>query len=80
MGLGMSLSSGLPLSRLRVVELRQSRRAEASRELRADGRLRDVVAEEAVVDVARDGGLVHSEGLERSLGGGEGGEGGCQFA
>ena len=52
---------------LRVVELGQPGRAEAARHGHSDGRLLDLVAEQPVVDVAGDGGLVHGEGLERGL-------------
>ena len=52
---------------LRVVELGQSGRAEAARHGHSDRRLLHLVAEEPVVDVAGDRGLVHREGLERGL-------------
>mmetsp|Transcript_13096 Transcript_13096/g.41862 ORF Transcript_13096/g.41862 Transcript_13096/m.41862 type:complete len:433 (+) Transcript_13096:2610-3908(+) len=50
-----------------MVELGQAGRAEAARQRRPYRRLLDLVAEEAVVDVAGDGRLVDGESLERRL-------------
>lgn len=52
---------------LRVVEVRQPLCREALGQLALDDHILHLVAEQFVVDIARHGGLVHSEGLQRTL-------------